>query len=241
MRLDDEYKGCTSCTVPFRRHRTPSSIEEAIVGNWLSSARSSNNFIKQWKPQKKSTKRTANNTSTPSGMVLQDEMRGIKARTKLKAPSSATSYGFLLVALLFYLVSIFTCAFLSVAKYDNKVRLSWSLIFLPLAIERGIIFCHLGAIICRPVDCQRKSALHQRAPTDNGENAKQIFYWISCEPSLEFCRPYSNLAFVIWLEVNLFRWVSAKRYVTTFRYFAAYLLFLSVVRDIFGGMVPTCR
>ena len=191
-------------------------------------------------PEKVNKNAAANITSTPNWDGLQDEIERDKSKDKnLKAPSSATSYGFLLVALLFYLVSIFTCAFLSVAKYDNKVKLSWSLIFLPLWLSNGvIIFCHLGAIIFAALLIASVKARYtnEHQPI-TVKNAKQIFYWISCEPFFGVLPSLLNLAFVIWLEVNLFRWVSSEKIRYHFSMLLPlYLLFAgSVVRDIFGG------
>ena len=77
-------------------------------------------------PEKVSRNTNANITSTPNWDGLQDEIERDKKKDKnLKAPSSATSYGFLLVALLFYLSSIYACAYLAVAKFDNKVKITW--------------------------------------------------------------------------------------------------------------------
>ena len=171
-------------------------------------------------------------------MVCRTTIERDKSKDKnLKAPSSATSYGFLLVALLFYLVSIFTCAFLSVAKYDNKVKLSWSLIFLPLWLSNGvIIFCHLGAIIFAALLIASVKARYtnEHQPI-TVKNAKQIFYWISCEPFFGVLPSLINLVFIIWLEVNLFRWVSSEKIRYHFSMLLPlYLLFAgSVIRDIF--------
>ena len=157
----------------------------------------------------------------------------------LKAPSSATSYGFLLVALLFYLSSIYTCAYLAVAKFDNKVKITWSLLFLPLWLSNGlIIFCHLGAIVFAGLLIANVKARYtnEHQPI-TVKNAKQIFYWISCEPFFGVLPSIFGLIFIIWLEMNLYNWVINPK--VRYHYsmlLPLYLLFgTSVLRDIFGG------
>ena len=140
MRLDDEYTlhfGVHS--IHSERQQNASSIEEAIVVTTSSGAIQTAIYKAMETPEK--VNKTVAGTYLDTQLDgLQDEIEGAVDKN-LKAPSSATSYGFLLVALLFYLVSIFTCAFLSVAKYDNKVKRAGSIfhpfgyrtVFLPLA------------------------------------------------------------------------------------------------------------
>ena len=191
-------------------------------------------------PEKVSKNTKANITSTPNWDGLQDEIERDKTKDKnLKAPSSATSYGFLLVALLFYLTSIFTCAYLAIAKFDNKVKITWGLLFLPLWLSNGIIiFCHLGAIVFAGLLIANVKARYtnEHQPI-TVKNAKQIFYWITCEPFFGVLPSLFSLIFIIWLEVNLFHWVNnAKIRYHYSMLLPLYILFaLSILRDIFGG------
>ena len=87
------------------------------------------------------------------------------------------------------------------------------LLFLPLWLSNGImIFCHLGAIVFAGLLIANVKARYwnEHQPI-TVKNAKQIFYWITCEPFFGVLPSLFGLIFIIWLEVNLFHWVNNEK------------------------------
>ena len=82
------------------------------------------------------------------------------------------------------------------------------------------IFCHLGAIVFAGLLIANVKARYtnEHQPI-TVKNAKQIFYWISCEPFFGVLPSLFSLIFIIWLEVNLFHWVNNDAEIFSFNWF----------------------
>jgi len=157
-------------------------------------------------------------------------------------PTLSLSYGFLLVALLFFFVSGFSTAFLVLGKLDGKIKLDWKLIFLPCWIANGfVVVCHFGSFISALMvaNTVRKRYSSEHFPT-LFKGVKTLTYWTTCENFFGVLPSLVSLGLIWWLESNVFHWLESKQVFKFSALLPLFLLFaLSIVREVFGGKGST--
>jgi hypothetical protein len=183
-----------------------------------------------------------NVTATPQwdGKDLNSEDAG-KMRQKTP-PTLAVSYAFLLVGLLCFLLSIFAVAFMVMEKLDEKIKLSWQLVFLPLWISNALVVCcHIGALVTAifVTNTVRNKYTSEHFPPVF-KNMRELAYWTTCDSFFGIFPSLLSLAFLWWLEGSMYTFFEKKQKFHFSLLLPLFALFaFSILREILGGKGST--